>query len=225
MGIATKALRVIACLVAVPVVGAGCLAAGWGVSGFLHKKISHPERASAQAIASRFPEARDRLAVARPAVAAAALKTVKDQQLAFAAAAPSDALKPINASLTVAMASPAAQPVPDAVKPAAVRRNRPNALLDDAQIAGIKKRLNLTPKQERMWPAVEAALRDIAVAQPEQPKSSKPSRKAPATIELSSADLTKLKTAAEPLILSFNDDQKDELRTLARLTGLEKFAP
>ena len=35
-------------------------------------------------------------------------------------------------------------------------------MLDDAQIASIKERLHLTPDQEQMWPAVEAALRNIA---------------------------------------------------------------
>jgi hypothetical protein len=35
--------------------------------------------------------------------------------------------------------------------------NRPGFLLNDAQIASIKTRLHLTPDQERMWPAVEAA--------------------------------------------------------------------
>ena len=35
-------------------------------------------------------------------------------------------------------------------------------MLDDAQIASIKERLHLTPDQEEMWPAVEAALRNMA---------------------------------------------------------------
>ena len=34
-------------------------------------------------------------------------------------------------------------------------------MLNDAQIASIKQRLKLTAEQERMWPAVEAALRKI----------------------------------------------------------------
>jgi hypothetical protein len=35
-------------------------------------------------------------------------------------------------------------------------------VLNDAQSASIKGRLQLTPEQERMWPAVEAALRKIS---------------------------------------------------------------
>ena len=77
-----------------------------------------------------------------------------------------------------------------------------------------------------MWPAVEAELRKLAFAQPSQPPQQKGVKaKPPATFELSSADLERLNKAAKPLILSFNDDQKDELRTMARITGLEKFAP
>jgi hypothetical protein len=108
----------------------------------------------------------------------------------------------------------------------AARRARPNALLDDSQIASIKQRLNLTPSQEQMWPAVEAELRKLAYApEPQQPHQKGVRPKPPATFELSGADLERLNKAAKPLILSFSDDQKDELRTMARITGLEQFAP
>ena len=39
---------------------------------------------------------------------------------------------------------------------------KPYALLSDAQIAGIKDRLKLTPSQEYYWPAIENALRAVA---------------------------------------------------------------
>ena len=48
--------------------------------------------------------------------------------------------------------------------PVAHAANRPGYMLDDTQIASIKQRLRLTPDQERMWPAVEVALRNIAFA-------------------------------------------------------------
>ena len=58
-------------------------------------------------------------------------------------------------------------------KPAAVQRrkarlrhaSRPGFMLNDAQIVSIKQRLHLTADQESMWPAVEAALRNVAYAQ------------------------------------------------------------
>jgi hypothetical protein len=48
-------------------------------------------------------------------------------------------------------------------------------VLGDGQIASIKDRLQLTPQQERLWPAVEAALRNIsytkdAIAQSRSPQ-------------------------------------------------------
>jgi hypothetical protein len=77
-----------------------------------------------------------------------------------------------------------------------------------------------------MWPAVESELRKLAYApQPQTPHPKGARPKPPATYELSSSDLERLNKAAQPLILSFSDDQKDELRTMARITGLEKFAP
>ena len=36
-------------------------------------------------------------------------------------------------------------------------------MFDDAQLASIKRRLNLTADQEQMWPAVAVALRNIGV--------------------------------------------------------------
>src|SRR5205823_4752025 len=41
------------------------------------------------------------------------------------------------------------------------RPANPRTVLNDAQIASIKERLHLTPSQERMWPAVAAALRGL----------------------------------------------------------------
>ena len=43
-----------------------------------------------------------------------------------------------------------------------VRRPRMSAALTDARIAGLKAGLKLTPEQEKNWPAVETAIRDLA---------------------------------------------------------------
>jgi len=40
--------------------------------------------------------------------------------------------------------------------------SRPGSVLNHAQIASIKKQLNLTPDQEPLWPAVETALRNVS---------------------------------------------------------------
>ena len=67
----------------------------------------------------------------------------------------------------IAAAPPRANRAP-AVAPSRVATNRPGYMLDDAQIASIKERLHLTPDQQQMWPAVEAALRNIAYTRAQQ---------------------------------------------------------
>jgi hypothetical protein len=93
-----------------------------------------------------------------------------------------------------------------------------NNVLNDAQIASIKTRLKLTPDQQRNWPAVEAALRNITYK-----KDAKSGSKL-ASVDPNSQAVQDLKNAAIPLIMSFSDAQKDEVRTLARLMGLEQVA-
>ena len=101
--------------------------------------------------------------------------------------------------------------------------NRPGFVLNDAQIASIKERLHLTPDQERMWPSVEAALRSIAYA-----KARDASRRGAAAVVASldpdSAEVQDLKSAAIPLIMSFTDEQKNEVRSLAHVMGLDRLA-
>src|SRR5271168_1449173 len=83
------------------------------------------------------------------------------------ASAPAAAVEPVAAaapeSVAPAPLTAAAKPNPQA--PAAPARHvssRPGSVLNDAQIASIKKRLNLTPDQASLWPAVETALRNIS---------------------------------------------------------------
>ena len=103
--------------------------------------------------------------------------------------------------------------------------NRHVFVLNYAQIASIKSRLHLSPDQEQMWPAVEAALRSIAYS-----KSRDGRRKGGATsTEVASLDpygpeVQGLKSAAFPLIMSFSDEQRSEVRTLAHVMGLDQLA-
>ena len=60
---------------------------------------------------------------------------------------------------------PKPREVASTTKPVPVRRQaRPGHMFDDAQLASIKRRLNLTPDQEQMWPAVAVALRNIGIS-------------------------------------------------------------
>jgi hypothetical protein len=101
--------------------------------------------------------------------------------------------------------------------------NRPGFMLDDAQIASIKERLHLTPDQERMWPAVASALRNMAYAHAQQTRgrSVAPSEQAAA---VDPDSVQGLKSAAVPLIMSFNAEQKEEVRNLAHVMGLDQLA-
>jgi hypothetical protein len=98
-----------------------------------------------------------------------------------------------------------------AVRPA----QRPNAVLNESQIASIKRRLNLTSEQERYWPTVAAELRKMEY---------KRDRAQTAAVDMSKVDVEGLKSAGYPLVMSFNDDQRRELKSLAHLLGLEGVA-
>jgi hypothetical protein len=98
--------------------------------------------------------------------------------------------------------------------------NRSAYVLNDAQIASIKARLHLTPDQEQMWPAVEAALRNIAYQRTQLAREG-------GAANVQSLDpnaVQGLKTAAVPLIMSFNEEQKEEVRNLAHVMGLDQLA-
>jgi hypothetical protein len=116
----------------------------------------------------------------------------------------------------IALASASSKPVVLASRgqdsrPAA----RANAVLNDSQIASIKKRLNLTPDQERYWPAVEAELRKMEY------KKDKAQGTRTAQVDISKVDVEGLKSAGFPLVMSFSDDQRRELKSLAHLLGLD----
>ncbi len=159
---------------------------------------------------------------------------------------PPDATKPdVTRSLRMAYAaqqSPAADIAPpqitspQAVTPAAMPQAplapkvaakpappKSYTLLSDAQIAGIKERLKLSPDQEYYWPAVESALRAVARKIHSSRQADAHTTGAP-PIDPDSAEVQQLKSAAMPLLFQLREDQKNEVRTLARLIGLERVA-
>jgi hypothetical protein len=105
------------------------------------------------------------------------------------------------------------------------RANRPGYLLNDTQIASIRERLNLTPDQARLWPAVEAALRNIAYARVhDEHRRGGAAEAQSAAVDPDSAEVQGLKSAATPLIMSFNTEQKEEVRNLVHVMGLDRLA-
>jgi hypothetical protein len=95
--------------------------------------------------------------------------------------------------------------------------NRTANLLNDAQIASIKERLKLTSDQQQLWPSVEAALRATAWRGARDKLDSK-------TATLDPKGVEKLKTALIPFVKNLRAEQKDELRMIAHLMGLERLA-
>jgi hypothetical protein len=169
---------------------------------------------------------KDRLAVVTGAMASfepPATDTIPGTPLrqAFASSTPADIETPKatdpKAMDPVALQSATKPKV--ASKPAAPLQ-KSYALLSDVQIAGIKDRLKLSSSQESYWPAVESALRAVA----RKIHATKQTDPNAAPIDPDAEEVQQLKSAAMPLLFQLREDQKREVRTLARLIGLEKVA-
>jgi hypothetical protein len=229
--------------------GIACLLAGWNAGGTQVAVLS-----ASEAIALRFPDSRydvwdnvsslpaqtaavdERISLfdPKPTLAPPAVPVVttvsvtrpdpvttskaeaaKVDQPPVPAAPLTQAAKetaPTSMKLASVSTKPAPPPAP---------KTRPGAVLNDAQIASIKTRLKLTPDQQEMWPEVESALRELSFE-----KKSEGSRRVAYTgsIDPYSSEVQRLKSAAFPLIMSFSDEQKRELRVIAHVAGLEKLA-
>ena len=132
---------------------------------------------------------------------------------AYASTAPADIGMP-------KIVTPAAAAPKLAAKPAA---QKTYALLSDVQIAGIKERLRLSSSQEYYWPAVETALRAVA-RKIHATRQTDPQHATGTPIDPDAAEVQQLKSAAMPLLFQLREDQKREVRALARIIGLEKVA-
>ena len=138
---------------------------------------------------------------------------------AYAADSPlADRFPNINAPVVIPPSNQPAKPKLVARPQAPVQKTY--TLLSDAQIAGIKGRLKLTPSQEAYWPGVETALRAIA----QKMHARRPSNAAAPPIDPESPEVEQLKSAAMPLLFQLREDQKREVRALARIIGLEAVA-
>jgi hypothetical protein len=154
---------------------------------------------------------------------------------ALTQSAPVTAAVPMTAPVTVPAATGALAPAaeappvtasaPQPAKPKVASKpasQKSYALLSDAQIAGIKDRLRLSSSQEYYWPSVETALRNVARKITAE-RLSNPHASA-AQLDPDCEEVQQLKSAAMPLLFQLRDDQKDEVRKLAHIIGLEKVA-
>ncbi|QPF85580.1 hypothetical protein IC762_04450 [Bradyrhizobium genosp. L] len=145
-------------------------------------------------------------------------------RLAYASAEPADVGLP-KVTDPVAVAPKLSEPAAVPPKPKAAAKPAPQksyTLLSDAQIANIKERLKLSSDQEYYWPAVETALRAVARKIHAKRQGDPPPGTMP--IDPDSEEVQQLKSAAMPLLFQLREDQKNEVRSLARLIGLEKVA-
>jgi hypothetical protein len=136
---------------------------------------------------------------------------------AYAASSPADVESP---KVAAPAAVPAAPPKPKVV--AKPQPQKSYALLSDVQIAGIKERLKLSSDQQAYWPAVESALRAVARKIHATRKADPNASGVP--IDPDAEEVQQLKSAAMPLLFQLREDQKQEVRTLARIIGLERVA-
>ena len=110
-------------------------------------------------------------------------------------------------------------------KPKVVAKPQPQksySLLSEVQISGIRDRLKLSSSQEYYWPSVESALRNV-VRKISANKLSNPNAQG-VPIDPNCDEVQQLKSAAMPLLFQLREDQKREVRSLARIIGLEKVA-
>src|SRR6266481_9327138 len=237
-GISTRGISrsVLACLVILGGAGVGGLAAGFNARAGLSPKPASSTVASSTIVAAVGDIApadlapSDSVNLRFPADWADAEVEPVSRMVALASAdsgitlfsprptyAATDADAPVMVEATPKPAAPAA-PAKVALASAVAKppaKPRSNLVLNDSQMAGIKKRLNLTPEQERYWPAVEAELRKMEYTRKSQGNSRT------ASIDMSKLNVEGLKSAGFPLVMSFSDDQRRELRSLAHLLGLE----
>lgn len=203
-------------------------------------ELASASTSSLQAPVTNRENKKDKLAVVSHAMAAFDVASAAPMQTdpalseslrrAYASTSPSD-LAGVPSQVAAPAAGPAASPAPAAVmaalpaKPKPVAKPQPQknyALLSDIQIAGIKERLKLSSSQESYWPAVETALRAVARKIHAGRQANPHATGVP--IDPEAEEVQQLKSAAMPLLFQLREDQKSEVRSLARIIGLEKVA-
>jgi hypothetical protein len=206
------------------------LVAGAAASSILGRDSVPAARADMASVIVKSPVAnreskQDKLAVTPLALAsfepAQTASLSEPLRQAYASAAPADIDMPRVAAPSAEAPAQAAPPKPKlAAKPAP---QKAYTLLSDEQIATIKDRLRLSSDQEYYWPAVETALRAVARKIHASRHGDTHVAGVP-PIDPDAAEVQQLKSAAMPLLFQLREDQKQEVRSLARLIGLEKVA-
>ena len=93
-------------------------------------------------------------------------------------------------------------------------------LLDDKQIASIKQRQRLTKAQLELWPPVERALKDLLELLHDRRKQ--PAEK---VLAANSDAVKRLADVGAPFFARLRPDQRNEVKSLARMVGLASELP
>jgi ABC-type transporter Mla MlaB component len=220
---------------AITIIALSCfLVAGAAVTSILAREsmgfseVATPAPVATNPVANRAAK-QDRLSVMSLAVASVEpAQHIRSASEILRQAYASSSAVDVEAAKAVAALPPAAvepAPMQQPAKPKVAAKPAPQksyTLLSDAQIAGVKERLRLSSSQEYYWPSVETALKAVArrinAAKLSNPQASV------AQLDPDCEEVQQLKSAAMPLLFQLREDQKDEVRKLARIIGLEKVA-
>jgi hypothetical protein len=219
----TAGKRVLAGLAVLAIVLISGLLAAWGVSPPARHAIS-----PADVVALRFPAAVELVPQANVTTAAAEAAPkpeIKPEIKAEAKPEPKAAPKAEPKPVVVASRSVAPHVAPHHAAPHPRRES--GVLFNDAQLASIKTRLKLSDYQEQYWPAVASALHALgqrAAREPVRQASAYANEGPLSRINPDGPEVEQLKSAAFPLIMSMNDEQKNQVRMLAHVMGLEQVA-
>ena len=100
------------------------------------------------------------------------------------------------------------------LRPPPRMRQPARAVFNDAQIASMKDRLELTEQQQTYWYAVEASLREIVW---DSGNNVRP--------RLEPNSLERFKQAAAPLLATLSAKQRSRIEALANIVGLRLTGP
>lgn len=207
-GVVTS-LNVRSILIVLAVIAAGLAAGGAYVAGFTGFPAMEAV-ADAQPVAEAAPAP-----LALPVSNAIGKSDKMAREIALPFAAPL-AFDPLGQQIPrgVAESARSVMLAPPQWRLALARAEKPtNILLNEAQIASIRERLQLSPDQQRLWPDAEDALRQIVTRLYRAQKS----RNVSAPDEDEIADI---KAKAAPFLASLTGKQRNDIRLLAGVAGL-----
>ena len=92
------------------------------------------------------------------------------------------------------------------------------------EIAHFKAVLKLTPSQEQYWPPVDAVLREMAREQASAVVAASGRGTGKPKLVIGDEEMSRLASAAFPLLMTLNEDQKRDAMQFARAKGLDRVA-